>query len=116
MVRRAHPRLRRPAEPGAVAMARKQAIRQALGSATRYDQEAHVQREVAIRLAERIAGLSLPPNPRILEIGFGTGFLTSALQGRGLCGDWTLTDRSPLLVPGCRDASGGASGGPEASR
>src|SRR3546814_17743195 len=90
MVRRAHPCLRRPAEPGAVAMARKQAIRQAFGSATRYDQEAHVQREVAIRLAERIAGLSLPPNPRILEIGCGTGFLTSALQERGLCGDWTV--------------------------
>lgn len=88
---------------------RKQAVKRAFGSAGSYDDEAHVQREVAERLARHIAALPLPPNPRILEIGCGTGFLTSALQAE-IGGAWTVTDLSPDMVARCRDVLKPASG------
>ncbi len=85
-------------------MARKRAIRQAFGAAGQYDDEAHVQREVAVRLARGITALPLPANPRILEIGCGTGFLTSAVRQHSLSGEWTVTDLSFNMVARCRDA------------
>ncbi len=59
---------------------RKQRIRRAFDNATCYDEHARVQRHIADRLALRIAALSMPRKPRILEIGCGTGFLTDALS------------------------------------
>ena len=63
-----------------------------------YDAHAHVQRQVAIRLAESIAALPLPSHPRILEIGCGTGLLTRELAARIGAADWTITDiAAPML-------------------
>ncbi|MBF0417255.1 MAG: methyltransferase domain-containing protein [Magnetococcales bacterium] len=47
--------------------------------ASRYEQHAGPQAHAAARLAEGVAGLSLPEAPRILEIGCGTGLLTRHL-------------------------------------
>ena len=52
----------------------------------------------ARRLAEDIARLDLPPRPRILEIGCGTGLLTRELARRLGPADWTLTDISPAML------------------
>ncbi len=75
-------------------------------AAQTYDAAAHIQRAVALRLAERIAALPLPERPRILEIGCGTGFLTEALRARLGPAEWTVTDLSPAMVRGVPDAAG----------
>lgn len=85
-------------------MARKSRIGRAFGAAARYDDEALVQREVAEWLAERICGLSLPAAANVLEIGCGTGFLTSALRARGVRGHWIVSDLSEAMVARCREA------------
>jgi malonyl-CoA O-methyltransferase len=72
-----------------------------------YDAAAPVQRTVANRLADKIAILPLPPRPRILEIGCGTGFLTSALRPRLPGADWLVTDLSPRMLDACRARIGG---------
>lgn len=77
-------------------------IERAFSAAADYDRHARIQRVVAQRLADAIAGLDLPARPRILEIGCGTGFLTEALIERGLAGDWLVTDVSPEMVARCR--------------
>jgi len=77
-------------------------IERRFSAASDYDSHARVQKIVAQRLAERIAGLDLPAAPRILEIGCGTGFLTEALLARGLGGDWLITDISPQMIERCR--------------
>ena len=71
-------------------------------AAERYDQAAPVQRAVARRLAAKIAALPLPPRPRILEVGCGTGFLTQALRERFPGADWLVTDLSPRMLDACR--------------
>lgn len=81
-------------------------IAAAFGAASDYDAHARVQRIVAGRLADAIMALPLPPAPRMLEIGCGTGFLTRALAERGLAGDWLVTDIAPLMVERCRSALG----------
>ncbi len=80
----------------------RQQVRDAFSAARDYDRHARVQRMVARRLAKRIAELDLPEHPRILEIGCGTGFLTEALVGEGLTGNWLVTDISPAMVERCR--------------
>lgn len=85
-------------------------VEQAFSAAADYDRHARIQRVVARQLADRIAGLDLPPRPRILEIGCGTGFLTEALIARGLAGDWLITDVSPEMVARCRARVGEAQG------
>lgn len=72
------------------------------GSAARYDQHASVQQHAARELAQRIARLPLPPRPRILEIGCGTGLLTRELAGLLGPASWTLTDISPAMLSQAR--------------
>lgn len=58
---------------------RKPAIARAFDRAEEYESHAHIQRLAARRLAELIATLPMPADPRILEIGCGTGFLSAEL-------------------------------------
>lgn len=81
-------------------------IAKAFRAAHDYDRNARIQRMVAQRLAVRIAALDLPANPRILEIGCGTGFLTQALMDAGVSGDWQITDIAPEMVDRCRGRLG----------
>lgn len=67
-------------------------------AAARYDAYAPVQRRVAGMLADRIAALPLPPAPRVLELGCGTGFLGQALLKRIAPGDYLMTDLAPAMV------------------
>lgn len=71
-------------------------------AATRYDAHVTVQPHAAATLAARILDLPLPPNPRILEIGCGTGLLTRALAERLGLARWTLTDISPAMLAQAR--------------
>ena len=87
--------------------ARKAQVLRAFGAAAAtYDANAPVQRTAAQRLAARIAGLDLPPRPRILEIGCGTGLLSAALRARIPDGDWLITDLSPAMLEACRRGLG----------
>lgn len=85
---------------------RRERIARAFDKASDYDGNARVQRHVAQALAVRIAALDLPDCPRVLEIGCGTGFLTQALIGQGLRGNWTITDIAPEMVERCRGRIG----------
>lgn len=76
-------------------------VARAFARADGYDDNAPVQRRVARRLAARIAALNLPEQPRVLEIGCGTGFLTQALAEQGLRGVWQVTDLAPAMVTRC---------------
>ena len=71
-------------------------------AASHYDDHATLQRQAASTLAAHIAGLSLPPHPRILEIGCGTGLLTRALVEHIGAAQWTLTDVSPAMLAQAR--------------
>ncbi len=75
-----------------------------------YEDAADFQRLVAGRLAGKIACSALPPRPRILEIGCGTGFLTRALSERLPGARWVVTDIAPPMVARCRDASSAPAG------
>ena len=75
-------------------------------AADAYHSAADVQREVASRLARRIAGLALAPRPRILEIGCGTGFLHQALAPDLPGARWLLTDLSEAMVRRARAGIG----------
>jgi malonyl-CoA O-methyltransferase len=76
-------------------------------AAETYDDGADVQRHVADTLARRIAALPLPPRPRILEIGCGTGFLSRALAALPHS-DLLLTDISEAMIDRCRETLGSA--------
>ncbi|MFC0205247.1 methyltransferase domain-containing protein [Novosphingobium soli] len=91
-------------------MSRRERIRRAFAAAPDYDGQARVQRAVAASLAARIAALELPPRPRVLEIGCGTGFLTRALRDAGLAGEWLVTDIAGEMVERCRAGLGGEPG------
>ena len=73
-------------------------VADAFGRAVDYDRHAGLQRDVAKRLAVRIAALPLPAAPRVLEIGCGTGFLGAALLPRLAGADWLMTDLAPAMV------------------
>lgn len=75
-------------------------------AASDYDEHSPLQRGAASRLASRITRLDLPPQPRVLEIGCGTGHLTRALQPI-LGGPWLATDIAPAMVATCRSRLGG---------
>jgi malonyl-CoA O-methyltransferase len=76
----------------------KNRIARAFGRASGYAAEAHVQRQVAHALAERIAATWRTAEPSILEIGCGTGFLTAALAAHIAPASWTITDIAPEMV------------------
>jgi len=88
----------------------RQQIGRAFAAAQDYDAHARVQRRVATALAERIAALRLPANPRVLEIGCGTGFLTEALAERVGGGAWLVTDLSPAMLDRARHRLGARDG------
>lgn len=81
---------------------RRHRIGTAFAAAHDYDRHARVQAVIAQRLACRIAALTLPPAPRLLEIGCGTGHLTEALAQTGLGGNWLVTDLAPAMVERAR--------------
>ncbi|MBF0155481.1 MAG: methyltransferase domain-containing protein [Magnetococcales bacterium] len=60
-------------------LSRKHQIATAFAAAETYHTRAEVQRQVAIRLADHLHTLTLPPTPRILELGCGSGFLSQHL-------------------------------------
>ncbi len=71
-------------------------------AAATYEGSADVQFNVAGRLGARIANLSRPAAPRILEIGCGTGFLSRDLRKRIPEASWTITDISSQMLDRCR--------------
>ena len=82
---------------------RKQEIARRFGrAASGYDRAATVQRVAADSLARRILSAGLPPRPRILEIGCGTGLLTGRLVSQLPDADWTVTDLSVEMLQHCR--------------
>lgn len=70
-------------------------------AAATYDIASPVQRAAAARLAERICARALPLQPRVLEIGCGTGHLTRQLVPK-IGGDWLITDIAPAMIERCR--------------
>lgn len=87
---------------------RRARIAAAFGRADSYDQAAGVQLLAAAALAGRIVAEPLPPNPRILELGCGTGFLTRALAARIGPARWTVSDIAPAMVERAREGGGPA--------
>lgn len=85
---------------------RRARIAAAFGSADNYESAALVQRTAADRLAERIAALPLPANPRLLELGCGTGFLTRAVDRTIGPARWTISDVAPAMVDRARAGLG----------
>ena len=81
----------------------KQAVARAFDGARGYEDAAAIQAAVAEGLALRIAGLTLRPSPRILEIGCGTGFLTLALRRRIAPGPMIASDIAPAMALRARD-------------
>ncbi|WP_340314430.1 methyltransferase domain-containing protein [Rhizorhabdus argentea] len=79
-------------------------IAAAFGRAHRYEEAAAVQRAAAVALARRIAAAELPPRPRILELGCGTGFLTRAIAEAIGPARWTVTDIAPAMLERARAA------------
>ena len=77
-------------------------IAQAFDRAQDYDAHAGVQRMVAAMLAAQAALLALPPAPRVLEIGCGTGLLGEALMPRWPDASWLMTDLSPAMLARAR--------------
>jgi malonyl-CoA O-methyltransferase len=75
-------------------IAAREKIVTAFDRAVHYDAHADVQRRTAAALAERLRALPLPPAPRILEFGCGTGFLAAAAATALNAADWLMTDIS----------------------
>ncbi|MCX8087385.1 MAG: methyltransferase domain-containing protein [Rhodocyclaceae bacterium] len=71
-------------------------------AAQSYDAHSAAQRHAAERLAERLVTLNLPPRPRVLEIGCGTGHLTAMLSQHLPGAAIFATDIAPRMVAACR--------------
>jgi malonyl-ACP O-methyltransferase BioC len=81
----------------------KRRVAQAFGQAAEhYHEEAEVQREVALKLSDRIAPLALGAQPRVLEVGCGTGLLAQALGARVAERVWVATDLSGGMLASFR--------------
>jgi len=76
-------------------------------AATTYDSAAEAQDRAAAALAARVLAAGLPPSPRVLEIGCGTGLLTRRLLPV-LGGRWLVTDLAEAMVAAAREALPGA--------
>lgn len=85
----------------------KQAVARAFDGAEDYDGAARIQAEAAARLGGRIAGEARAAR-RILEVGCGTGLLTTALREHGHGGTLLATDIAPGMVRRCRARLAGA--------
>lgn len=72
-----------------------------------YDAHSALQRHAAVRLAACIATASLPPRPRILEFGCGTGHLTERLTVHLPGARLLATDIAPEMVAACRQRLAG---------
>jgi malonyl-CoA O-methyltransferase len=83
---------------------RRNRIATAFGRAQGYADAADAQAQAAALLADRILSAPVPPAPRILELGCGTGFLTRALAGRIADARWTVSDIAPAMVARARAA------------
>lgn len=73
-----------------------------------YDAHSPAQRHAAAQLAGRIATAGLPPRPRVLEIGCGTGHLTERLALHLPGARILATDIAPAMVAACRARLGDA--------
>jgi malonyl-CoA O-methyltransferase len=71
-----------------------------------YDAHSSAQRHAAQRLVERLVPLGLPPRPRILEIGCGTGHLTERLARHFPGATIRATDLAPAMVAACQSRLG----------
>jgi malonyl-CoA O-methyltransferase len=71
-----------------------------------YDDAASLQWLVARQLAERIESAIAAPHQRILEVGCGTGFLSSRLAHAFPASDLLLTDIAPSMLSRCRSRLG----------
>lgn len=87
---------------------RKPAIARAFDRAEDYDAHAVVQRAAAIRLAELIEALPPPPASPMLEIGCGTGFLSTELSRSFPHSTILLSDLSEAMVRRTRATLGEA--------
>lgn len=76
-------------------------------AASSYDAYSTAQRHAAGRLAECLVTLNLPPRPRVLEIGCGTGHLTRLLALHLPGATILATDIAPAMVSACRTQLGG---------
>ncbi len=74
-------------------------------AAQTYDADADVQRDAAQGVARRIAALPLPAQPRVLEIGCGTGFLSTALHAMQTA-ELVLSDISETMLDRSRQRLG----------
>ncbi|MBX7197912.1 MAG: methyltransferase domain-containing protein [Rhodospirillaceae bacterium] len=80
-------------------------------AADTYDAGAEFQRMIAEKLASKIKALPLPAQPKLLEVGCGTGVLTRALADQipaTLKASWTITDIAAPMVARCERALGTA--------
>lgn len=87
----------------------KHGIIRAFGGAHHYHQQAQVQRQVAETLATRLPPPPFPSQPKVLEVGCGTGFLSQHLLQRWPQGTFLLSDISWPMVQRCRANLGRAS-------
>jgi malonyl-CoA O-methyltransferase len=85
---------------------RKTRIVHAFDRANAYDANAQVQRTVADLLAARIRAFDIDTSAPALEIGCGTGFLTSALLDRWPSLALTASDIAPAMVDRARHLLG----------
>lgn len=82
---------------------RKRLVRRAFSAAApSYDGAAHVQRQVAERVAGWVLETPPPPGGTVLEIGCGTGLLTELLAGGLPCRRIWATDLSEAMLERCR--------------
>ena len=85
----------------------RQQVASRFGSAAHsYDAHSHVQRHTAQQLTQLIAAAALPPRPRVLELGCGTGHLTARLLTHLPGAQILATDIAPEMVAACHTRCG----------